>query len=143
MRFNKSLAISSIILGVIALVSIGQPSSALNGEERYDYARRVSFEQDSGEKFRIRVILEDTQRYQYEQFAIWIERNKKVITIDENVEEVTYEFPSGYIPEGAQFQTCIMMLDNEETGHEWDDHICKWHENSYENRQEVVRFSLP
>jgi hypothetical protein len=36
-----------------------------------------------------------------------------------------------------------MMLENEETGYEWDDDICKWHENSYENRQEVVGFSLP
>jgi hypothetical protein len=87
--------------------------------------------------------LEVTQRYQYKQFAIWVEGNKKVKTKDENVEEATYEFPLGYIQEGAQFQTCIMMLENEETGYEWDDDICKWHENSYENRQEVVGFSLP
>jgi hypothetical protein len=43
-----SLAISSIILGVIALVSIAQPSSAITGEEKHDYAHTVSFEQYSG-----------------------------------------------------------------------------------------------
>ena len=127
------------MIGLIALVSIGQPSTGLSDEEKYDYANTVSFEQGSGEKFRIKVVLENTEGYQYERFAIWVEDNKKVITIDENIEQVTYEFPSGYIPEGAQFQTCIMMLENEETGREWDDDICKWHENSYENRQEVVR----